>query len=133
MKKGTKLTLQDLMARKEQRARDSIEYKRVHVESLGGDLELKKIPLLKYLDLIGGMDENTSAGDALRSQIELIYECCPLLHNKELQEAYECVEPTDIVSKIFDDNFREIMMVGATISEFYGIDASEVMTELKNA
>lgn len=132
-KKGLKLTLADLLKKKEQRERDKVEYKSVFVENLGGELEVKKLPLADFLDLIGDINDQTGAGESLRIQMEMIYECCPLLHSKELQEAYDCVEPTDIVSKVFDDNLTDIMAVVAAIFEFYGMDSEDIVGELKNA
>lgn len=130
--KGLKLTLSDLMKRKEQRERDKTEYKSVYVENLGGELEVKKLPLTKFLDLIDGINEDTGAGESLRVQMDMIYECCPLLHNAELQQAYDCTEPTDIVGKVFDDNLTDIMTVVAAIFEFYGMDSADIVGELKN-
>ena len=42
--------------------------------------------------------QNTSDGNK-----NLVFECCvePNLHDRELQEAYNCVEPFDIVTEIF--------------------------------
>lgn len=131
MNKGTKLTLSDLLRRKA--AKDSNkEVKRVYVESMEGELELNKLPLAKFLDLLDGINESTGAGESLRIQMEIIYEFCPILHSKELQEAYECVEPTEIVSKIFDDNIGEIMTVIAAIFEMYGMETGDVIDDLKN-
>lgn len=132
MKKGIKLTLSDLLKKKEQRDKDRVEFKTVYVENLGGELEIKKLPLAQFMDMIGDINDNTGAGDSLRIQMELIYACCPLLHNKELQDAYECIEPTDIVGKVFDDNISDIMTVVGTIFEFYGMESGEIIGELKN-
>lgn len=132
MKLGVKLTLDDLLKKKEQREKEKTEYKTVYVDSLGGELEVKKLPLSKFMTLIDDISENTGAGESLRIQMELIYECCPLLHNKELQEAYECTEPTDIVGKIFDDNLSDVMKVVGAIFEFYGMDSGDILGEVKN-
>lgn len=44
-------------------------------------------------------DQNENAGmkENLDFEVELIYKSCPMLQNKELQEAYGCQEPYDIV------------------------------------
>ena len=131
MKKGTKLTLADLLRRKAEKDSKN-EVKRVYVESMGGELELKKLPLPKFLEMLDSVNENTGAGESLRIQMDIIYESCPILHNKELQEAYECVEPTDIVGRIFDDNIGEIMTVLGAIFEMYGMDSGDLVNELKN-
>jgi hypothetical protein len=132
MKKGVKLTLQDLLARKLQKDQDRTEYKSVYLENFGGELEIKKLPLPKFLGIIDEISENTSAGQSMRVQMDLIYECCPLLHNPELQQEYDCTEPTDIVGKVFDDNLTDIMTVVAAIFEFYGMNSEDIVGELKN-
>lgn len=132
MAKGLKLTLSELLAKKEQRDRDRVEYKSVYVENLGGELEIKKLPLPQFLDKIGDLNDDTGAGEAMRAQLDLIYDCCPVLHSKELQDAYDCIEPTDVVAKVFDDNFSDISLVTAAIFEMYGMDSSDIVGELKN-
>jgi hypothetical protein len=129
--KGNKVTLSDLLRRKEEKDRKN-EVARVYVESFGGELELNRLPLAKFLDLLDGVTEKTGAGESLRIQMEIIYESCPILHNKELQEAYDCVEPTEIVGKIFDDNIGEIMTVLGAIFEMYGMDSGDIIDDLKN-
>lgn len=132
MTKGTKLTLSDLLARKEQREKDQTEYKAVYVDCLDGELTLKKISLSRFLDMMGGIDEGTSPAEAMRAQAELIYQCCPLFQKKELQEAYECVEPTDVVFRVLDDNIMAISQLTAEIQSFYGMDLDDYADALKN-
>lgn len=127
-----KLTLNDLLARKEQREAEKIEFKKVYVPSMEGELELKKLPLTRFLGLLDGLNEDMGAGEAMRAQLEVIYEFVPLFHNKELQDAYECVEPTEIVAKIFNDNLSEINLVLTEIFGFYGMDSGEIIDSVKN-
>ena len=133
MKKATKLTVEDLIAKKQQRELQQAGFKQVYIESLGGELEIEKLPVPKYLGLLGDVDEDSSALENVQAQVSLIYESCPLLHNKALQEAYECVEPTDIVYKVLDDNLMEIARITGIISEFYGSNADDLLDTIKNS
>ena len=53
-----------------------------------------------------------------------------MLKNKRLLQHYECVEPTDIVEKIFNDNAAAIGDFGRKILALYGLD--ELPDMLKN-
>jgi len=70
------------------------------------------------------MKENV-ATDGLRGNIELIYRHCPDFAKKELQEAFNCVEPYDIVLKIFDSNIGEIGDFSNYIFSLYGLGKYE--------
>ena len=61
---------------------------------------------------------------------KIIYESVPVLKNKRLLQHYECVEPTDIVEKIFNDNAAAIGDFGRKILALYGLD--ELPDMLKN-
>jgi len=99
-------------------------------KELGGDIEVIRTPLNKILSLIDDV-ENLSTSDAMARNYELIYECCPILHNKELQSAYEVVEPFDIVPKIFNDNIGEINSIANLVLSLYGLDAEGIKDTVK--
>lgn len=120
-----KLTIEDLLAQKDWRQDD---VKTVHLDGLGGELEVRRIPLVKFTDYM----ERTQKGDAkatLEAQYEMIYVCCPILHNEQLQEAYECKDPLDIVPKILRENIMDMNALVTAISSFYGVDLDD---DLKN-
>ena len=115
-----KLSLEDLMGRAEQRAGDKKAYKQVYFPTLGGELVFEKIPLTRMLAMMDGVDgENLM--DSLAFQVDLIYQCCPMLRNRALQEAYDCKEPTDIVCRVFEDNIAAISGAAEAILDFYGL------------
>lgn len=114
-----KLTIEQLIARKDNR---KPETKVVHLDSFGGDLEIKKIDPTRYMDFNDRIEKAEGLGEAIRVNYELIYACCPILHNQQLQEAYECRDPLEIVPKVFDDNITEMNQVAAEIATFYGLD-----------
>lgn len=125
-----KLALEDLLVRAEQRAGDKNAYKQVYFPTLGGELVFEKIPLTRMLAMMDGVDgENLM--DSLAFQVDLIYQCCPMLRNRALQEAYDCKEPTDIVCRVFDDRFGDISKAAEAILDFYGL--GEDQNKVKNS
>ena len=126
-----KLTLSDLIARKEQREAGRIDYRDVKVEALGGMLTLKKLPLSQVLTMLDDQDENAGMKENLDFEVELIYKSCPMLQNKELQEAYGCQEPYDIVLRVLDDNVGALAELANAVLDFYGMGDS-IRDQLKN-
>ena len=125
-----KLTLEELIAKAEQRKADKTEYRNVYVKELDGTLTLKKIPLARYVSLFDDRDAN-SASDSVDLQKDLIYASCPMLHDKALQDAYGCTEPSDIVFALLNDNLDAVRELSDAITEFYG-DREKVQEALKN-
>lgn len=119
-----KLALADLMTRAEQRSGDKTAYKNVYVEPLGGELTVEKIPLPRVLSMLDVVDSDNMM-DNLDFQVNLIYQCCPMLRKPELQAAYDCKEPTDIVCALFDDNMGAISKTAESILGFYGLADSK--------
>ena len=62
----------------------------------------------------------------------LIYDSCLLLQNKDLQAAYECAEPYDIVEKIFGNDFMAIGKIGDELLKMYNVDLEKIGEMLKN-
>lgn len=115
-----KLALKDLMARAEQRAWEKKVYKQVYINLLDGELTVEKIPLTRVLSMMDGVNSNNMM-DNLDFQVELIYQCCPVLREKDLMDAYDCKNPTDIVRALFEDNMGAISKVAEDIMDFYGL------------
>ena len=115
-----KLALEDLMARAEQRAGDKKAYKQVYFPILGGELVFEKIPLPRVLAMMDRVESDMMI-ENLDLQVDLIYQCCPMLRNHALQEAYNCKEPTDIVCAVFEDNLGTITQASEAILDFYGL------------
>ena len=126
-----KLTLSDLIARKEQRESSKADYRDIKVEALGGMLTLKKLPLSQVLTMLDDQDENAGMKENLDFEVELIYKSCPMLQNKELQEAYGCQEPYDIVLRVLDDNVGALAELANAVLDFYGMGDS-LRDQLKN-
>lgn len=116
-----KLTIDELIARKRQSEADKLQVKEVYIESLGGNILLKKGSISKVINLMDGISSEPTMKENYDFQRELVYEHCPILHDKALQDAYECVEPVDIVNTLFDENFMEISKISDEILDFYGL------------
>lgn len=125
-----KITVEQLIDKATQSDRDKLKFKEVDSAVLGGKLVIKKIPLVEVISLVDGLNENPGASEALEMEKELIYKCCPILNNKELQDAYECVEPYDIVLHVFDENMGEINRISEIILGMYGL--SDNIDNIKN-
>lgn len=120
-----KLTIEDLLAKKD---RQEVKSKTVYLNGLGGELEVRRIPLARYMEYT----DKASSGDAqamLEAQCEMIYACCPILHDQQLQEAYECREPLEIVEKVLQDNLADMNALTVAIASLYGMDLED---DLKN-
>lgn len=128
MENHKRLTLEDLMTRKLKKDADKMKIKSVYVEELGGNIQLEKIPITR----VAGFAENLESDnptDILRAKIDMIYHCCPILRKPELQTAYECGEPTDIVCKLLDDNLGAINDIVLAIMEMYGLSEGKTLVE----
>lgn len=126
--KITKLTLDEMIRRAEQvkEAKSKNNTKELYIESLDGTIVLSKPTRSQVAD---ALDMGSSESDAY-----LIYECVkePSLKSQKLQEAYGCVEPLDIVDKIFEPG--ELTNIAKKTLEFAGYSDNSVkdVEDLKN-
>lgn len=117
----SKLTVDELIARKKQSESDKFAAVPFHVKAVDGEIMFAKKSLSKVLDMMDGMTDTDSAIENYKLFRELIYEHCQVLHNPELQRAYECTEPIDIVDKIFGEDLGNITEAAEAILGFYGL------------
>lgn len=126
------ITLEMLIAKKEQSNNDKMRVVLFNSEVLGGTIEVRK---LKARDVIKIMDstEDKTTEAAYNANCKLIYKHCPILQEKELQEAYEVAEPYEVVVPVFEENLGEINKLSNFILSLYGLaeedKASKVMEE----
>ena len=126
MKKYTKLTIQDLVSRKEQmlKSKKQKKTKDLYVKSLDGVITIVEPDAALARDA----QEMEESGDTY-----IVYSCVtePCLKSKELQEAFGCVEPMEIVEKIFD--VGEIPQIAVECIKLAGyIDGVKPIDDLKN-
>lgn len=136
-----KLLLEDLLDRARQSENDKIKFREYYSEILGGTIQVNKMPLRKITELMDNVSNSDSISESFDGNVELIYMSVPIFQNKELQATYGCVEPYDIVAKVFDDNINEINNLADFILGFYGlsnvkdntdVEPEDMVEELKN-
>ena len=122
------VTLEKLFSKKmDNEKKNSKEF---YSQELGGVIEIKKIPIRKIIGLLNECQtDDIQIGFELNQHI--IYMCCPIFQNKQLQEQYEVVEPFEIVGKIFNENIGEIAKLSGAILEFYGLSGEELSQAVK--
>jgi hypothetical protein len=127
MNKHTKLTLKELVRRKEQvlESKKKKKTRDLYIKSLDAVITIEEPDAALARDA-QEMDEK---GDNY-----IVYSCViePCLKSKELQEAYECVEPMDIVEKVFAAG--EIPQIAIECIKLAGyIDGVKVVEDIKNS
>lgn len=115
-----KLSIEDILSKKN--LFNKVEEFNVYCKKFDGELTAI-IPqddiLIQALDYMPATT-NTKMSDLLTAFDYLIYSSIDLLKDTTLRKEFECVEPTEIVSKIFTVNER--MNIGADILEKSGFD-----------
>lgn len=125
---GNKVSLKQLIEKKLEKDGKKTATKDIYIESLGGSITFnnpsdaarieysEKARSGSYVDMIDGM-------------VRLIYDCCPVLHSKELQENIDVDYPYDTVRAIFD--ISEITELGVKLINFFDED-EDAEDRLKN-
>ena len=121
-----KLTIDDILARKEQINNPQTKTKTLHISSLAADITIEQPPRALIL-------QSKDMGDDADSF--LVYNCVsdPNLkanHQKWMDE-FGCAEPHDIVNRLF--NMQEVAEIAADALSLAGIKPGEsLVTEVKN-
>ena len=118
-----KLNLGELVARATQSKADKFQVRMVEIDREGNTIQATKKDLRtvsKTLDM-----ETETTNDRFQAEMKLVYDHCPVLHEKELQAAYGCVEPLDAVEKVFDSNMGLIEKAAKEILDMYGLAEEE--------
>lgn len=126
MDKNIKVTLAQLIERKEQMLKSKKQSKKasIYVKSLDGEIVIKA----PSKTLAAESAEMEQDGDT-----HLVYECVvePNLKDKELQTAFECTYPEEIVEKLFD--VGEISPIAMECMKLAGyLDSVKLVEEIKN-
>jgi len=125
MNKQTKITLQELLRRKEQmlEAKKIPKTKELFISSLDGTITIEGATSALAKDA-----QEMENGDAY-----LVYQCVvePCLKSKELQEGFGCVEPMEIIEKLFAPG--EIPQISVECLRLSGyIDGVKAVDDIKN-
>lgn len=132
MTKTTKITLKDIIAKKEQIINSKKERATIdlYIKSLGGTITASA----PDRDIIADSLE-MSESDAAIGDMYVVYQCItePSLKDMELQNTYGCVEPWEIVEKIFLPG--EITTIAKELLELAGYGQNgvkKISDEVKN-
>lgn len=125
-----KVTLEQLIRKKLEKDGKRTATKDIYIESLDGNITFNNptdTMRIEYSERV----KSESYIDMIDAMVKLIYDCCPMLHSKELQESCEVDYPYDIVRAIFD--ISEITDLGIKLINFFD-DGEEEQDEdtLKN-
>ncbi len=125
MTETKKATVEDILTAK--KLIDSKKIKSFYSKTLNLEFEIVEIDAEKIAEIINSVkDENP-----IRSDCELIYECCPIFRNKELQEQLNVSDPVETVKKVFCNDVQEIDELAKAIVQNYGFTTDKVETVKK--
>lgn len=124
-----KATKEALLARAEQSKDDKMKYRSYESEELEMTLSLKRLPISRLCEIMD-MSEDDTMKAAMEMNCNIIYESVPLFQDKELQAAYGCIEPTEIVTKVMNENMSEIEKMCTFIMGGYGM--TDQVEKVKN-
>ncbi len=123
------VTLKELIEKKLNKDNKKNATKEIYIESLGGSITFNNPTDSMRVEY----SENTKSEsyvDMIDAMVKLIYDCCPTLHSKELQESCEIDYPYDIVKAIFE--ISEITEIGVKLMNFFDEDEDEEENKVKN-
>lgn len=125
-----KLTIKDLLARKDQLKKKKQSTETLYIESLQGEITIQEPTRELCLESL----EMAEGGDSNRADAYMAYNCIvePNLKDKELQKEFGCVEPTEIVDILFKPG--EIAAISGYCLQLagYGNPVKKVEKEIKN-
>lgn len=127
-KGAIKVTLKQLIEKKLEKDGKKTATKDIYVKSLDGCITFNSptdSARLEYYEKV----KSDSYVDLVDAMIKLIYDCCPMLHSKELQESIDVDYPYDTVKAIFD--IDEITDIGLKLVHFFENDDDENDSEEK--
>lgn len=118
-----KLNLEELVARATQSKADKFQVRMVEIDREGNTIQATKKDLRTVSKTLDMPTETTN--NRFQAEMKLVYDHCPVLHEKELQAAYGCVEPLDAVEKVFNSNMGLIEKAVKEILDMYGLAEEE--------
>ena len=118
-----KLNLEELVARATQSKADKFQVRMVEIDREGNTIQATKKDLRTVSKTL--YMETKTTNDRFQAEMKLVYDHCPVLHEKELQVVYGCAEPLDVVEKVFDSNMGLIEKAAKEILDMYGLAEEE--------
>lgn len=131
MKKTTKATLSDFLAKKLKKEEDQNKTLDIKISSMDGKtITVRKPNDEQILDFIEDLGDTKSAKVAITETMKLIYRNCADLQDKELHDALEIKNPYDIIDVLFD--FKDKTSIMEQFNSFIGFKADNIDEEIKN-
>lgn len=127
--KMKRITKEALLARAEAAKESKPQYRDYESKLLGATLTIKRLPSVRICEIMDLQDDDTMKA-SMELNTQIIYESIPLLQDKELQDAYGCIEPYEIVTKVLEDNMGEMERLCKFILGMYGMN--EMVEDVKN-
>ena len=124
-----KATTNELLRRIEENRNRRKKEHSIYSPYLDMEIPVKMIPLEEVLEMISSVDINDFSEQMDRYK-HIIYEHCPMLHNKSLQSE-EYLQPYDVVLDVFGNNLNAIAEFSEKIIDLYGLD--DVGEKIKNS
>jgi len=125
------VSLEQLIKKKLEKDGKRNATKEVYIKSLDANLTVRNPSDTQKIEFA----DKTKTGsyiDMMEAYGKLIYDCCPMLHSKELQESIEVQYPYDTVKAIFDT--EEITEIGIKVLNFFDDEEEDNADEkLKNS
>lgn len=121
-----KINLNDIIARKKQGEMDKFAVTYFDSEILGGQIEIRKIPLRKFMELQEISEEDYMEGLGLT-----LFECLPMFKDmpEDIMKIYNVSTPSDLSIAVFEDNLGEMVDVMTEINKLYGIKEEETLAD----
>lgn len=126
-----KVSIEQLIKKKLERDGKRNATKEIYVKSLNGNLTVTNPSDAQRIEF-ADKTKTDSYVDMMEAYSKLIYDCCPMLHSKELQDSIEVSYPYDTVKAIFDTD--EIAEIGVKVLRFFDDEKENDADEkLKNS
>lgn len=110
------LKLEELIQRSQQSDLDKYRVAKIVIDDDGNYVIAEKRSIKTVSDILDGYD------DKVEQTTMMIYEHCPVFKTVELQKAYDCHEPFEVVEKVFLSNMNLIEAAADKILQMYGIN-----------
>ena len=126
-----KATLEQLIKKKLEKDGKRNAIKEIYVKSLDADITVNNPSDTQRIEFADKTKSNSYV-DMMEAYSKLIYDCCPILHSKELQKEIEVGYPYDTVKAIFDTD--EIAEIGVKVLNFFeDEEENDAEEHLKNS
>lgn len=121
-----RLTLDSLIAKKLQKDATKKQFKNYYVKSLDGELVIERPDRAYALEIMDAMAKDESVTGIYKICKDVIYNSAKLLQDSELQKAYACASPDEIVDHLFE--IDEVIELGTAVVDWEG-DQQKQMRE----